>query len=176
MVFQKTTIYVKTCEHCGLRYFGKRCRDDINKYKGSGKRWIRHIKFHNSEIKTTVVNVFDSDEEDECIKYCLAFSKLSNIVESKKWANLVAENGLDGGDYWSSRSEESNNITRERMSKAKKGNKGCLGFKHTEEAKRNMSISHIGIKHKIVSCPHCNKEGGCRAMKRYHFDNCKSKK
>lgn len=27
-----------------------------------------------------------------------------------------------------------------------------------------------------VTCPHCNKEGGICAMKRWHFDNCKFKK
>ena len=32
-----------------------------------------------------------------------------------------------------------------------------------------------GFKHKIVECPHCKKTGGSNAMKKYHFDNCKSK-
>jgi group I intron endonuclease len=32
-----------------------------------------------------------------------------------------------------------------------------------------------GFKHKIVECPYCNKTGGLSAMKKYHFDNCKSK-
>lgn len=31
-------------------------------------------------------------------------------------------------------------------------------------------------KRKIVTCPHCNLEGGGGNMKRYHFDNCKSNK
>jgi hypothetical protein len=28
--------------------------------------------------------------------------------------------------------------------------------------------------HSIISCPHCNKEGGRNALSRYHFDNCKN--
>ena len=29
------------------------------------------------------------------------------------------------------------------------------------------------VKQKQVICPHCNKQGGANAMKRYHFNNCK---
>jgi len=38
------------------------------------------------------------------------------------------------------------------------------------EARRGMSI-----KHNKVICPHCGKEGGDNVMKRWHFDNCRSK-
>jgi hypothetical protein len=30
-------------------------------------------------------------------------------------------------------------------------------------------------KRKIIECPHCNLKGGGGNMKRYHFDNCKTK-
>jgi hypothetical protein len=46
------------------------------------------------------------------------------------------------------------------------------GYKHTDTAKQNMSKAHLGTKHEIVKCPHCNKEGGKPAMTRNHFDNC----
>ncbi len=37
-----------------------------------------------------------------------------------------------------------------------------------------ISKAMKGKKHKIVQCPHCNKEGIVN-MKRYHFNNCKTK-
>lgn len=58
----------------------------------------------------------------------------------------------------------------------------------TEEHKSNLSKAGIGrpvsdetrnklrLKNSVKStCPHCNKTGGGSAMKRYHFDNCKSR-
>ena len=40
------------------------------------------------------------------------------------------------------------------------------------------NISKLGVQsnNKKVTCPYCNKEGQSRAMKRWHFDNCKHKK
>ena len=35
--------------------------------------------------------------------------------------------------------------------------------------------SSLGFKHDKVICPHCGKKGGGGNMKRYHFNNCKSK-
>ena len=156
-IFKRTTVYIKECCHCGLRYFGKTTRN-VNTYKGSGVYWSNHTRKHKSEIKTIVINVFGPDEKEECSIFCLAFSKLCDIVLSKKWANLVAENGLDGGDTMS-------------------------GKKHTEESKEKMSKAKakeknpfFGKKHKVVKCSHCEKEGGANVMGRWHFDNCKSLK
>jgi hypothetical protein len=39
-------------------------------------------------------------------------------------------------------------------------------LRNVTQAKKNNSI---------VDCPHCGKSGQYRAMKRWHFDNCKSK-
>lgn len=38
-----------------------------------------------------------------------------------------------------------------------------------------ISAANMGITQPKVICPHCGTEGGARAMKRYHFDNCKFK-
>lgn len=35
------------------------------------------------------------------------------------------------------------------------------------------SKAQVGMIHPTKTCPHCNKTGGARNMKRYHFDNCK---
>ena len=67
---------------------------------------------------------------------------------------------------------------KKNMSLARKGKK------HTTETKRKMSINRKGHpawnKGKTwvqgeIQCPHCNSIGGISGMKRWHFDNCKSK-
>lgn len=58
---------------------------------------------------------------------------------------------------------------------AKKGLKGkdnpMYGQTHSKEIRKIISDAN---KQKIV-CPHCNKTGGISIMKRWHFNNCKSK-
>ncbi len=59
--------------------------------------------------------------------------------------------------------------TRKKISDARK----LLSIKHSNDTKEKIRQSSLGIKQDISKCPHCNKEGGVRAMKRWHFDNCK---
>lgn len=87
--------------------------------------------------------------------------------------------------------------TKQKMSIAKTGeNHYLFGKKHSEETKQKMSLASKGVgnsmfdkKHseetkqkmrkpkpqRYITCPHCGKNGGTSNMKRYHFDNCKSK-
>lgn len=46
---------------------------------------------------------------------------------------------------------------------------------HTEERKKNISLSKIGkkITFEKVECPYCNKIGSKNLMMRYHFNKCK---
>lgn len=59
---------------------------------------------------------------------------------------------------------------RKNMSEAHKG------FKVTDITKEKLRLIRLGKPHNKIKCPHCNKEGGQNAMKRYHFDNCKTLK
>lgn len=52
---------------------------------------------------------------------------------------------------------------------------GGLGKPKDEDHKRKISKAILGIKHEKVKCPYCSQEGGIRAMKRWHFANCKMK-
>lgn len=67
---------------------------------------------------------------------------------------------------------------RKIISARTKERKPALGVKQkhppkkTKEHKDKISHSLSGIEHKKVTCPHCRKVGGARAMKRWHFDNC----
>lgn len=55
----------------------------------------------------------------------------------------------------------------------------CLSKSGNENLKRHLPESArlklLGVKQKIVECPHCKKNGGEHAMKGWHFDKCKYK-
>ena len=67
------------------------------------------------------------------------------------------------------RKREWTSETRKKMSSS------GLGRIMSAETKRKMSLAKSAkrLPQKIVTCPHCNKEGGINAMLRWHFDNCK---
>jgi hypothetical protein len=105
-----TYLYIKQHSVTGLKYFGKTTKDPYT-YNGSGKHWARHIKKHG---KKHIVTLWVSDlfHDTSIVDYALQFSKEKNIVESKEWANMEPENGLNG----------------------------CVpGRKHTDEVKAKMS-------------------------------------
>lgn len=86
-------LYVKTHNITGLKYFGKTIQDP-EKYKGSGVRWLRHIKKHGYDVTTEIIGTFLN--EDECRNFAIQFSIDNNIVNSPEWANLKQET-IDGG-------------------------------------------------------------------------------
>jgi hypothetical protein len=124
------TLYIKTHKLTGLKYFGKTTKSDVHKYKGSGHYWIRHIKKYGNLVDTKIVAQFD--DEEECKKFALDFSLRNNIVESKEWANLRIENGVDGAPVGNTFSQQ----TIKKMSDSKKGKKSKQYF--VEIAKKNV--------------------------------------
>ena len=86
-------LYLKTHNISGLKYLGKTTRDP-QKYLGSGKVWRDHLKKYGNDIHTEIL--FETDNQPEIEKMGKYYSELWNIVESKKFANLVPEHG-DGG-------------------------------------------------------------------------------
>ena len=94
-LLKPTRLYIKQCPHCGLKYFGKTIVEDIEKYQGSGVRWTRHLKKHNVES----VHLWNSDwyHDTSIANFATKFSVINKIVESKEWANLANENGIQGG-------------------------------------------------------------------------------
>lgn len=104
-------LYIKQCPHCGLKYFGKSTSQDIKLYPGSGTRWKNHLKKHDVEP----IHLWNSDwyNDTSISRFALKFSRLNKIVESKVWANLKEENGLDGGfDHLNDGSDEHLERTR----------------------------------------------------------------
>jgi group I intron endonuclease len=61
-----------------------------------------------------------------------------------------------------------------KLSKANKGEGNpYFGKSHSEETLRKMKEAHA--LRAPVSCPHCGKTGHLNPMKRWHFENCRSK-
>jgi hypothetical protein len=83
-------LYVKTHNITGLKYLGQ-TKNNPFKYKGSGKRWLRHLKVHGYNIKTEIL--LQTLCYDELVETGLFFSKLFNVVKSNNWANLTEECG-----------------------------------------------------------------------------------
>lgn len=54
-------------------------------------------------------------------------------------------------------------------------NKRILAHERDYYQKLGWVHSNAGVKHKTVQCPHCGKVGSGPNMKRWHYDNCKSK-
>lgn len=97
-------LYIKQCPHCGLKYFGKTVVENIEQYQGSGARWRRHLEKHRVEP----VHLWNSDwyYDKSISRFALKFSRINQIVESTKWANLAEENGINGGNVLLSKTDD----------------------------------------------------------------------
>jgi len=80
----------------GLMYLCKTSgkSKDPYMYKGSGVRWLNHIKKHKSYIVTCVIGRYESAEDLK--KFGLYYSDLFDVVKSPNWANLTEEKGNGG--------------------------------------------------------------------------------
>lgn len=135
--FKPTYLYIKQHSITGKLYFGKTIKHDIEKYKGSGTHWIRHIKKYGREHVINLWYCLFNNQED-CTNFAEIFSEQQNIVESSDWLNLIIENGIDGGDTFSSKSNESKLITRIKISNSK------IGKHRSNETKHKISITNTG--------------------------------
>jgi group I intron endonuclease len=84
--------------------------------------------------------------------------RLKSDAQTKRFSSMTAEELKEHGK----RSRES--ISPEGLLRQAKG---------WNEA--YSPVREKGFKQGLTSCPHCGKSGGAFAMKRYHFDNCRSK-
>lgn len=87
-------LYVKTHTTTGLRYLGQTRQKDPHSYRGSGVRWLNHLKVHGPHYTTEII--FQSEDRKEIERVGLYFSSLWNVVESDDWANLMEESGAGG--------------------------------------------------------------------------------
>jgi hypothetical protein len=129
-----TYLYIKQHSVTKKKYFGKTTKDP-NKYLGSGHYWLSHIKKHGKQFVETIW-LSDLYYDTSISEYAIRFSTENNIVESKDWANLIPENGLDGGVSGIKHSAET-------IAKRVAANKG---YKHSEEIKTKISEQKKGKK------------------------------
>jgi NUMOD3 motif len=116
--FLPTYLYIKTHNITRLKYFGKTSKDPY-KYRGSGKHWLAHIKKHGNDVSTEILGYYTTKEE--CQQVAAEFSIRHNIVESKEWANLILENGLDGGVTNRTNYSTHTELAKKKISDANKG-------------------------------------------------------
>lgn len=91
-----TYLYIKQHFITKKKYFGKTTEKDPIKYKGSGVYWKKHIKKHGNQFVETIW-VSDLYFDTSIREPALHFSCENNIDESNDWANLIPEDGLNGG-------------------------------------------------------------------------------
>lgn len=94
-MFKPTYLYIKTHNKTGLKYFGKTTSKDPYTYPGSGTYWSRHLKEHGVDISTEILGYYE--DKEFCISEAINFSETNDIVNSTEWANLIPENGINGG-------------------------------------------------------------------------------
>lgn len=118
-----TYLYIKQHSITGLKYFGKTTRDPY-KYLGSGKYWLHHIRKHGKEFVNTIWVSEPYTNATILTEFALFFSEEYDIVNSKVWANLIPENGLDGGPTnIGKKLPPKSASTRKKISDAHKGKK-----------------------------------------------------
>lgn len=113
-----------------MKYFGKSVRDDIEKYLGSGKHWLRHVNKHGKEhVITEWISDWFYDKEN-IKEFALKFSRDNNIVESDCWLNLKPEDGLNGGSLSESGKNKISNTLK-------------LKIINDEEHRKNREIGNV---------------------------------
>lgn len=100
-----------------------------------------------------------------------AFSGRKHSVESK---DKIREKALRQITTLSKRQKLSTNNWAHRYPDEQKEHARKNGMLlKTKSHRQNISESLQGKQQDIVQCPLCNKSGGIRLMKRWHFDKCK---
>ena len=139
-------LLIKTHNITNLNYLCKFTERSDNirytpfKYKGSGKYWKRHLKVHGNNIKTKIL--YKGTSKKNFSKKALYWSHFYDVVNSNKFANLIHENGLDGGGV------KGRKLTEEHK---KKISLYFKGRKHTDETKEKIRILNLGRKRPDLS-------------------------
>lgn len=187
-------LYIKTHNVTGLKYFGYTKSEDPYSYKGSGKKWKRHINKHGYDVTTEIV--FSSDDREKTKQKALELSNLYNVVESSLWANMTLEQ-LEGGFHHINKEMRMKSV----QTKKKHGcylpeNNPMYGKTHSEEVRKKQSLmmkqnnpnkngctdSHrlnlsLAAKRKPRSlCVHCGGLFMAHTFSQWHGEKCKANK
>jgi hypothetical protein len=194
-----TILYIKEHSVTGMKYLGKTTNiNSVHTYLGSGKYWARHIKKHG---KHHVITKWVSDpfiDQSRLVEFATFISEELDIVKSDKWANMIVENGLDGGSF----GHGDENISkrpevRKKISEALTGRKGYIpdldvrkkisdankgkirldisNYKKPKSAEHAKNISLSSQNRKREVCIHCGTICAVNLLNRWHNNNCKAR-
>lgn len=182
-------IYKTTNKVNGKFYVGAHKTLDLNDdYFGSGKHLLRAIEKYGIENFTKeILHVYDNaddmyNKEKEIVN--------EEFVSSKNTYNLKI-GGFGGWDHVDISKRIFTEDSKRKMSVAAKRRQtgetnSFYGKKHSDESKKLIGQSSKRRAKKIYedritkgnhpnsfgNCPHCNKHGQLRALKRWHFNKC----
>ena len=125
-----TYLYVKTHTISGLKYLGITQQSDPHKYRGSGKRWLNHLRKHGVTYTTEILK--ECEHPAMLQFWAQHYSDLWNVEKNEEWANLMPETGINQPP--TIRTPES--ILKQVAT--------MTGKKHSEETKAKMSNSMKG--------------------------------
>ena len=125
-----TYLYVKTHTISGLKYLGITRQSDPHKYRGSGKRWLNHLRKHGATYTTEILK--ECEHPAMLQFWAQHYSDLWNVAKDDRWANLMPETGLK---------QPPTVRTPESISKQVATMKGR---KHSAETKARMAASMQG--------------------------------
>jgi hypothetical protein len=121
-----------------MKYLCKTVKEDYLSYKGSGKYWKKHLKKYGNKVETELL--YETVCLEEFNRVCLEYSSRYNVAESEEWANLIPENGLDGGNRWEFLDENRQEKVRTIQSEKYKGISRLIEHcKAISDGRRNMS-------------------------------------
>jgi group I intron endonuclease len=190
------TIYKTTNLKNNKFYIGKHQTKNLNDdYLGSGIKLKEAIKKYgkNSFSKEILFIFFTEEEMNNKEKELINEDLVKNpntynigiggeggphfLNKSHKQETKTKISNSSKGKKISSESKEKmskNNFMRGNSEQARKNaSHRLINNSISEEIKQKISLSLINKKQNTIECPHCKKIGGERAMKRWHFSNCK---
>lgn len=151
-----TMIYklmIKTQNKTGLKYLCITKRHDWENYAGSGTHWKNHLKKHGNDISTELL--YETDDYQEFVIWCLFYSELFNVVLSEEFANQIPESGYDSTKdendlglcnfeiWWKYSSDEMKKIIYDKRAKTLRQNHWCNNINISGEIKQKISLKQI---------------------------------
>ena len=73
------TLYIKTHNKTGLKYFGRTLKKNPYTYNGSGTYWKNHLKKHSNDVNTLVYGKY-TENDINLKKDALLFSYENDII------------------------------------------------------------------------------------------------
>ena len=171
----------------GKFYYGVHSTENIDDgYMGSGKILkIAISKYGIENFKKEIICFFDERNEallyeksivtEELLKNPLCYNAVLGGGSPPTRTGKISPSTLLTGDQRTEKQKKAAEKHSQRMKNKSPWNKGLKG----KQIGWNKNKKHInGNKHTKLThiCPHCGKQGNGNSMKRWHFDNCKTKK